>query len=146
MFLPERDSVSISKTKLESQISSLYGGRIAEELYAGYESITTGASNDIERATAIATKMITEWGMSKKLPPIKFVDEGNGFGGGPQFKQGMEEITTLVQKEIQAIVNKNYKSAERILKKHWSKVEIMAEMLMQYETIDFNQIEQIMAQ
>ena len=146
MFLPERDSVSVSKTKLESQIASLYGGRIAEELYAGHDAITTGASNDIERATAIATKMITEWGMSKKLPPIKFVDEGNGFGGGPQYKQGMEEITTVVQKEIQAIVNKNYKNAERILKKNWSKVEAMAEMLMEYETIELGQIEYLMAQ
>ena len=146
MFLPERDSVSMSKTKLESQIASLYGGRIAEELYAGYDSITTGASNDIERATTIATKMITEWGMSKKLPPIKFVDEGNGFGGAPQFKQGMQEITTLVQKEIEVIITKNYKVAERILKKNWSKVEMMAEMLMECETIDFEQIELIMAQ
>lgn len=146
MFLPERDSVSMSKTKLESQIASLYGGRIAEELYAGFDAITTGASNDIERATMIATKMITEWGMSKKLPPIKFVDEGNGFGGIPQYKQGMEEITTLVQKEIQTIINKNYKVAERLLKKHWIKVEKMAEMLMQYETIDKDQIEMIMAQ
>lgn len=146
MFLPERDSVSISKTKLESQIASLYGGRIAEEIYAGHDYITTGASNDIERATVIATKMITEWGMSKKLPPIKFVDDGNGFGGGPQFKQGMEEITTIAQKEIQFLINKNYKNAEKILKSNWKKVDIMAKMLMEYETIDKDQIEFIMTQ
>ena len=144
MFLPERDSVSISRTKLESQIASLYGGRIAEELYAGFDGITTGASNDIERATAIATRMVTEWGMSKKIAPIKFVDEGNGFTNTPQLKGGIEEVTTLVHKEIEIIIKKNYTAAERILKKHWSKVEKMADLLMEYETIDSKQIEEIM--
>lgn len=143
MFLPERDSVSMSKTKLESQIASLYGGRIAEEIYAGFDGITTGASNDIERATTLATKMVTEWGMSKKIPPIKFV-EMNGFTNASQLKSGMEEITTLVQKEVQYLINKNYKAAERILKKNWSKVEKMAELLMECETIDEKQIELIM--
>lgn len=143
MFLPERDSVSVSKTKLESQIASLYGGRIAEEIYVGFDGITTGASNDIERATTIATKMVTEWGMSKKVPPIKFV-EMNGFTNSSQLKSGMEEITTLVQKEVQLLINKNYKAAERILKKNWSKVEKMAELLMEFETIDEKQIELIM--
>lgn len=143
MFLPERDSVSMSKTKLESQIASLYGGRIAEEIYAGFDGITTGASNDIERATTLATKMVTEWGMSKKIPPIKFV-EMNGFTNASQLKSGMEEITTLVQKEVQYLINKNYKVAERILKKNWSKVEKMAELLMECETIDEKQIELIM--
>lgn len=143
MFLPERDSVSISKTKLESQIASLYGGRIAEEIYAGFDGITTGASNDIERATSLATKMVTEWGMSKKVPPIKFV-EMNGLTNSSQLKSGMEEITTLVQKEIQVLINKNYKAAERILKKNWNKVEQMAELLMERETIDEVQIENIM--
>lgn len=143
MFLPERDSVSISKTKLESQIASLYGGRIAEEIYAGFDGITTGASNDIERATTLATKMVTEWGMSKKIPPIKFV-EMNGFTNASQLKSGMEEITTLVQKEVQYLISKNYKAAEKILKKNWNKVEKMAELLMEFETIDEKQIELIM--
>lgn len=144
MFLPERDSVSISKKKLEGQIASLYGGRIAEELFAGYDSITTGASNDIERATAIATKMITEWGMSRKLAPIKYVDNGDGFGGGPRFKSGFEEITILAQKEIEYLIQKNYKLAEKVLKKNWDKVEKMANALMELETIDVNHIENIM--
>lgn len=144
MFLPEGDSVSMSKTKLESQIASLYGGRIAEEIYGGFDSITTGASNDIERATLIATKMITEWGMSKKIPPIKFVDDGNGFSPNIQFKSGIEEITTTVQKEIQALITKNYKSAEKILRANWKKVEEMAELLIEYETIDIDQINAIM--
>ena len=143
MFLPERDFVSVSRTKLESQIASLYGGRIAEELYAGFDGITTGASNDIERATIIATKMVTEWGMSKKVPPIKFVDE-NGFTNSVQLKSGMEEITTVVQKEVELIIKKNYSAAEKILKKNWTKVEKMADLLMEYETIDFAQIKNIM--
>jgi cell division protease FtsH len=143
MFLPERDSVSISKTKLESQIASLYGGRIAEELYAGHDAITTGASNDIERATAIATKMVTEWGMSKKLPPIKYIDQ-DGFSGSSKFKSGFEEITVLAQKEIELLIKKNYNAAERILKKNWKKVEQMADLLMEFETIDEHQIKEIM--
>lgn len=143
MFLPERDFVSVSRTKLESQIASLYGGRIAEELYAGFDGITSGASNDIERATIIATKMVTEWGMSKKVPPIKFVDE-NGFTNSVQLKSGMEEITTVVQKEVELIIKKNYSAAEKILKKNWTKVEKMADLLMEYETIDFAQIKNIM--
>ena len=87
MFLPEKDTVSISKQKLEGQISTLYAGRIAEELYAGEDLITTGASNDIERATELASLMVTEWGMSKKVLPIKYVDN-TGFGMEKKFKSG----------------------------------------------------------
>ncbi len=145
MFLPEKDTVSISRKKLEGQIASLYGGRIAEELFAGFDSITTGASNDIERATELASRMITEWGMSKKLPPIKYVEDGNGFmGGGVQFKSGMEESAGLVQKEIESLINKNYSTAEKLLKKNWDKVLNIADLLMEKETIDFSEIEAIM--
>ena len=143
MFLPEDDSVSISKRKLEGEISTLYGGRIAEELYKGHDSITTGASNDIERATYIAFKMISEWGMSKKLIPIKFIDDGGGFNG-PQSTMITDQINSRVEKEIEALIKKNYKTAEKILKANWSKVEIMAEELMKYETIDYTAIEKIM--
>ena len=101
-------------------------------------------SNDIERATLLATKMITEWGMSENLPPIKYVDEGNAFVSGQSFKAGMEEITTQVQKEIEKIIVKNYNFADKILHENWSKVEIMADMLMIHETIDNNQIKEIM--
>lgn len=141
MFLPENDSVSISKTKLESQIASLYAGRIGEEIFAGKEYITTGASNDIERATLIATKMITEWGMGSKLIPMVYV-ERDGFSGESKLKSGFDN--ELVQKEIQSILQKNYKRAESILRKNWKKVEKMTEMLMEFETIDSNQIEYIM--
>ena len=143
MFLPEDDSVSVSKRKLEGELSTLYGGRIAEELYKGHDSITTGASNDIERATYLAFKMITEWGMSKKLIPIKFVDEGTGFTG-PQTTMITEQINNRVEKEIEDLVKKNYKIAEKILKSNWKKVELMAEELMKYETIDSDAIEKIM--
>lgn len=144
MFLPEKDHVSMSKRKLEGQISSLYGGRIAEELYAGPDAITTGASNDIQRATEIATRMITEWGMSKKLTPIKYVDDGSPYGGSPQIKMGMEESAAAVQKEIEALINRNYANAKSILKKNWDKVLEISNLLMEKETIDFSEIEEIM--
>nr|QMP82918.1 MAG: cell division protease [Caudoviricetes sp.] len=143
MFLPENDSVSISKTKLESQIASLYAGRIGEEMFVGKDYVTTGASNDIERATLIATKMITEWGMGSKLIPMVYVEK-DGFTGESKLKSGFDN--ELVQKEIQIILQKNYKRAESILRKHWKKVELMTQMLMEFETIDINQIEYIMAQ
>jgi len=143
MFLPENDSVSISKRKLEGQIASLYAGRIGEEIFAGKEYVTTGASNDIERATLIATKMVTEWGMGSKLIPMVYTEK-DGFSGESKLKSGFDN--ELVQKEIENILQRNYKKAERILKNNWKKVESMTEMLLKYETIDKDQIEMIMAQ
>ena len=145
MFLPERDSVSVSKRKLEGQIASLYGGRIAEEIIAGPDGITTGASNDIERATVLATKMVTEWGMSKSLPPIKYVEDTNGYlGSSSHLREGLDETNALVEKEIEDIVRRNYNQAQKLIKKHWSKIEKMVDALMEYETIDKDQIDQIM--
>ena len=146
MFLPERDSVSMSKRKLEGQIASLYGGRIAEELIVGIDGITTGASNDIERATTIATKMVTEWGMSTNLQPIKYVEEEGGYvgAGHSHLKQGLDEVNNLIEKEIEDLIERNYSRAKTILKTNWDKVESMVEALMKYETIDVNQIEKIM--
>jgi cell division protease FtsH len=129
---------------LEGQISTLYGGRIAEEIFAGEDYITTGASNDIERATLIATKMVTEWGMGTGLPPIKYVDEGGAFSSGSSFKSGIEEITTNVQKEIEKIIFKSYSNAEEILKTNWDKVIQISNLLMEFETIDSNQLKGIM--
>lgn len=146
MFLPERDSVSVSKRKLESQIASLYGGRIAEEIIAGEDGITTGASNDIERATDIATRMITEWGMSKNLKPIKYVEAENGFAssGNNHLKVGLDEINNLIEKEIEELVDINYNRAYVLIKNNWNKIEIMVEALMKFETIDKDQIQEIM--
>ena len=99
------DSVSVSKKKLEGQIASLYAGRIGELLYLGKDYVTTGASNDIERATLIATKMITEWGMGDKTIPMVYVEK-DGFSGESKLKSGFD--TSLVQKEIDDILRKNY--------------------------------------
>ena len=147
MFLPERDSVSVSKRKLESQISSLYGGRIAEEIYAGSDGITTGASNDIERATDIATRMITEWGMSKNLKPIKYVEAENGFAssGNNHLKVGLDEINNQIEHEIEELIDVNYKRAYKLIEDNWDKMVVMAEALMTHETIDKDQIEEIMS-
>lgn len=145
MFLPERDSVSMSKRKLESQIASLYGGRIAEELVAGEDGITTGASNDIERATTIATKMVTEWGMSKNLPVIKYVEEEGGYmGNSSHLREGLDETNSMVEREIEEISRRNYERAEVLIKNNWSRMEAMVEALMEHETIDKDQIEEIM--
>jgi cell division protease FtsH len=145
MFLPERDTVSMSKRKLESQIASLYGGRIAEEVVAGEDGITTGASNDIERATTIATKMVTEWGMSKNLPVIKFVEDENGYmGNSSHLREGLDETNSAVEREIEEIARRNYERAETLIKSNWPKMEAMVEALMEHETIDKDQIEEIM--
>lgn len=147
MFLPERDSVSMSKRKLEGQIASLYGGRIAEEMIAGSEGITTGASNDIERATTIATKMVTEWGMSPNLKPIKYVEEEGGYvgAGHSHLKVGLEEINDKIEKEIEEIIDRNYQRAYLLIKDNWDKLEEMVESLMKNETINVDQIEEIMS-
>lgn len=146
MFLPERDSVSMSKRKLEGQIASLYGGRIAEEIVAGEDGVTTGASNDIERATMIATKMVTEWGMSPNLQPIKYVEEEGGYvgAGHSHLKQGLDEVNNLIEKEIEDIIERNYRRAKDIIRNNWDKMEAMVDALMKYETIDHKQIEKIM--
>lgn len=146
MFLPERDTVSMSKRKLESQIASLYGGRIAEELVAGEDGVTTGASNDIERATTIATRMVTEWGMSKNLPVIKYVEDENGYmGSSSHLREGLDETNSAVEREIEDIARRNYERAETLVKDNWSKMERMVEALMEHETIDKDQIEEIMS-
>lgn len=146
MFLPERDTVSMSKRKLEGQISSLYGGRIAEEFIAGPDGITTGASNDIERATTIATKMVTEWGMSTNLQPIKYVEEDGTFSGPGRahLKVGLEEINDKIEAEIESIIERNYSRAKQLIQDNWVKLEAMVDALVKYETIDINQIDKIM--
>ncbi|HEB78048.1 MAG TPA: AAA family ATPase, partial [Methylothermaceae bacterium] len=147
MFLPERDQYSASKRKLESQISSLFGGRIAEALIFGNDAITTGASNDIERATDIARNMVTKWGLSEKLGPLAYAeDEGEVFLGRmvTQHKHMSEETARKIDEEIRAIIDRNYERAERILKENMDKLHMMAEALIKYETIDRAQIDAIM--
>lgn len=147
MFLPERDQYSASKQKLESQISSLFGGRIAEEIVFGKEKVTTGAQNDIERATNIARNMVTRWGLSERLGPLAYSEEeGEVFLGRSVTKHKMvsEETAHLIDEEIRSVIDQNYERSERILREHMEKLHLMAEALIKYETIDRFQIDDIM--
>jgi cell division protease FtsH len=148
MFLPEEDRYSYSKERLESQISSLFGGRIAEELVFGPESVTTGASNDIQRATELARNMVTKWGLSEKLGPLVYSEEeGEVFLGHSvtQHKRVSDETAHLIDEEVRSIIDRNYKRSEGILKENRDKLDLMAEALIKYETINTEQIKDIMA-
>ncbi len=148
MFLPEEDRYSYSKQRLESQISSLFGGRIAEELIFGAEKVTTGASNDIERATDIARSMVTKWGLSQRLGPLAYSEEeGEVFLGRSvtQHKQVSDETAHAIDEEIRAVIERNYNRANQILTDNMDKLHLMSEALMKYETIDTKQIDDIMA-
>jgi cell division protease FtsH len=147
MFLPEEDRYSYSRERLESQISSLFGGRIAEELVFGIESVTTGASNDIQRATEIARNMVTKWGLSDKLGPLTYSEEeGEVFLGHSvtQHKMVSDETAHLIDEEIRSVIDRNYQRANSILKENEDKLHLMADALMKYETIDRHQIKDIM--
>ncbi len=147
MYLPEEDRYSQNKEELESMLSSLYGGRIAEELTLGKEKVTTGASNDIERATNLARSMVTKWGLSEKLGPLTYSeDDGEVFLGHSvtQHKPISDETAHTIDGEIRVLIDRNYKRAEKILKENIDKLHLMAEALMKYETIDANQIDDIM--
>ena len=148
MFLPEEDRYSFSKQRLESQISSLFGGRIAEELVFGADMVTTGASNDIQRATELARNMVTKWGLSEKLGPLTYSEEdGEVFLGHSvaQHKNVSDETTHAIDDEIRSIVDRNYQRAERLLNENMDRLHRMADALMKYETIDTNQIDDIMS-
>jgi cell division protease FtsH len=148
MFLPEEDRYSHSRERLESQISSLFGGRIAEEMVFGDNSVTTGASNDIERATAIARNMVTKWGLSQKLGPLTYAEEeGEVFLGRSvtQHKSVSDETAHVIDEEIRSIIDRNYERANEILKANRARLDAMADALLKYETIDADQIEDIMA-
>ena len=147
MFLPEEDRLSYSKELLDSQISSLFGGRIAEELIFDKSKVTTGASNDIERATQLARNMVTKWGLSEKLGPLTYSEEEDEVFLGrsiTQHKAISDETSHAIDKEIRNIINKNYKRSEQILKKNIDKLHLMADALIKYETIDADQIDDIM--
>ncbi|EKO3696324.1 ATP-dependent zinc metalloprotease FtsH [Vibrio metschnikovii] len=148
MYLPEQDRVSMSKQHLESMISSLYGGRLAEELIYGADNVSTGASNDIERATAIARKMVTQWGFSEKLGPLLYAeDEGEVFLGRSvtQTKHVSEDTAKLIDDEVRKIIDRNYDRAREILEKNMDIMHAMKDALMKYETIDAGQIDDLMA-
>ncbi|WP_454781701.1 ATP-dependent zinc metalloprotease FtsH [Legionella sp. WA2022007384] len=147
MFLPEQDRYSHSKRRLESQLSSLFGGRIAEELIFGPESVTTGASNDIMRSTEIARKMVTTWGLST-LGPLTFGEEEEEVFLGRSMnkhKEMSDRTAQQIDDEVRAIIDRNYKRAKEILVSNMDKLHLMAQSLIKYETIDLNQIKEIMS-
>ena len=148
MYLPEQDRFSHSKEHLESRISSLYGGRIAEEVIYGADKVSTGASNDIERATDIARKMVTQWGLSEKMGPMLYAEEeGEVFlGGGSGKSMHMSDETAKnIDSEIKDFVHRNYQRAEQIIKANLDILHAMKDALMLYETIDAKQIDDLMA-
>ncbi|MBT8050980.1 MAG: ATP-dependent zinc metalloprotease FtsH [Xanthomonadales bacterium] len=147
MFLPEQDKYSISKQQLESQLASLFGGRVAEELIFGAENVTTGASNDIERATAIARNMVTKWGLTEKLGPLTYSeDEDEVFLGRSvtQHKHVSDDTARQIDLEVREIIESAHNNAKQLLEANNEKLHLMAEALMRYETIDTPQIDQIM--
>jgi cell division protease FtsH len=148
MFLPEEDRYSHSKEHLESQISSLFGGRVAEELIFGAEKVTTGASNDIQRATDISRSMATKWGLSDRLGPLSYgEDEQEVFLGHSvtQHKNVSDDTAHVIDEEIRAFIERNYQRSKKILTENIDKLHVMADALIKYETIDANQIKDIMA-
>ncbi len=147
MYLPEEDRYSTSKQQLESTISTLFGGRLAEEMVNGPERVTTGAANDIERATEIARNMVTKWGLSEKLGPLTYSeDDGEVFLGRSvtQHKQVSDVTAHAIDEAVRSIVDRNYERAKSILKEHEDKLHIMSKALMKYETLNDVQVKDIM--
>ena len=147
MFLPEDDRYSYSRKHLESQLSSLFGGRIAEQQIFGEDAVTTGASNDIERATSIARSMVTQWGLSDRMGPLTYnEEEGEVFLGKSMGRQKTvsDETAQAIDSEIRTIIDRNYQRSVGILKENEEKLHLMADALMKYETIDADQIDTIM--
>jgi cell division protease FtsH len=148
MFLPEEDRYSHSRRHIIGQITSLFGGRVAEEMTLGKEGITTGASNDIQRATEIARNMVTKWGLSDAMGPLMY-DEGGeevflGRSAAQPSKAMSDETALSIDREVRSIIDECYEKARSILEEHRSKMDLMADALMQYETIDSEQIDAIM--
>jgi len=147
MYLPEQDRWSHSKQYLESMISSLYGGRLAEEIIYGSERVTTGASNDIERATELARKMVTQWGMSERLGPMLYAEEdGEVFLGRSmaKAKHMSDDTARIIDTEIKQIINRNYDRSKQLLMENMDVLHSMKDALMKYETIDAHQIDDLM--
>ncbi len=147
-FLPEQDRYSMSKRRIESAIATLFGGRIAEEIIFGADAVTTGASNDIERATDLARNMVTKWGLSDRLGPLTYSeDAGEVFLGRSvtQTKQISDETAHVIDLEVRRVIESNYQRARSILETHLDKLHAMAEALVKFETIDDGQIKDIMA-
>jgi cell division protease FtsH len=147
MFLPEEDRYSNSKQRINSMIAALFGGRVAEEEIFGEDAVTTGASNDIERATGLARSMVTKWGLSTKMGPLTYAEEENEVFLGKsvsQQKTVSDETAHTIDSEIRNIIDIQYKRATKLIKDNLDKMHVMADALMKYETIDAKQIDEIM--
>ncbi|TAN17165.1 MAG: ATP-dependent zinc metalloprotease FtsH [Rhodanobacter sp.] len=148
MYLPEGDKYSINRVAIQSQLCSLYGGRVAEELIFGNDKVTTGASNDIERATKMARNMATKWGLSDELGPITYgEDEDEVFLGRSvtQHKSISNETASKIDEVVRGILDRAYARSKELLTANLDKLHAMADALLQYETIDAHQIDDIMA-
>ena len=142
VFLPEHDHYSVSRDELESKIASLFGGRVAEEIIYGKNKVTTGASNDIEHATELARNMVTKWGLSDKLGPIKYKYEHQMIRNSSE--PCSEKVAQTIDEEIRSLVDLNYSRARTILNTNSDILHNMAQALMHFETINRNQIDELM--
>ena len=149
MFLPEEDRYSLSRRAVESQICTLFGGRIAEEMINGLDGVTTGASNDIERATQLARNMVTKWGLSERMGPLKYdEDDGEvflGMSAGSQAKAISTQTAREIDEEVRVIIDGCYGRSKKILEENIDKLHAMADALMEYETLSPEQVGDIMA-
>jgi len=147
-FLPEQDRYSMSKRRIESAIATLFGGRVAEEIIFGRDSVTTGASNDIERATDLARNMVTKWGLSDRMGPLTYTEEsGEVFLGRQvtQTKQVSDETAHAIDEEVRRVIETNYNRAQKVLQDNLETLHAMADALVKYETIDDGMIKEIMS-
>ncbi|RUO80429.1 ATP-dependent zinc metalloprotease FtsH [Idiomarina tyrosinivorans] len=147
MYLPEQDRVSYTKQHLESMISSLFGGRLAEQIIYGNDKVTTGASNDIERATDIARKMVTQWGLSEKMGPLLYAEEENEVFLGrqvAQHKHMSDDTARAIDEEVKTVIDRNYQRAKQLLEDNIDILHSMKDALVKYETIDADQIDDLM--
>ncbi|MDA9368446.1 hypothetical protein N9R27_03030, partial [Flavobacteriaceae bacterium] len=149
MFLPEEDRYSHSRRHIIGQVTSLFGGRVAEEMTLGRDGITTGASNDIQRATEIARNMVTKWGLSEALGPLLYDESGDevflGRSATQSSKTMSDDTVRAIDHEVRKIIDECYEKARQILEEHRDKLDMMADALMHFETIDADQIADIMA-
>ena len=148
MFLPEEDRYSNSRQRINSMIAALFGGRVAEEVIFGDDAVTTGASNDIERATDLARNMVTKWGLSEKMGPLAYSEQEQevflGKSASQTSKNMSNETASSIDSEIRKIIDHQYQRATKLIKDNLEKMHLMADALMKYETIDVEQIDQIM--
>lgn len=148
MFLPEEDRYSLSRRAIRSQICGLFGGRIAEQMVLGDEGVTTGAANDIERATSLARSMVTKWGLSDNMGPLKYDEEDQevflGRSASTKPRTVSSRTAHAIDTEVRRIIDDCYALAEKVLNDHKDKLHSMAEALIEYETLVFEQIEDIM--